>query len=128
MSTVSDMVWFVANDPTFSAFAGARLYPITLPQNPTFPAATYFRVARPHEHTHDGGETVHPLFQFDCYGSTYIDANNLAHIIDDIFGRWKSAYGDAAFGETMRDMPEPDLPPIGARYRVMLEVTVWGLV
>ena len=127
MTTVADMVWFVTSDPSFQAFAGSRLYPITLPQQPTFPAATYFQVAFPHEHTHDGVETVHPLFQFDCYGGTYQDAHALVAILDNIFGRWKSSFGDAAFGENRRDIPEPDLPPIGARFRVMLEVTVWGL-
>jgi hypothetical protein len=127
VTRIQDMVQFVTSDPDFSALAGDRLYPISLPQEPIFPAATYFRVARPHEHTHDGGETVHPLFQFDCYGRTYLEADQLAHIIDDLFGRWKSAWGDAAFGEDLRDIPEPNLPPIGARFRKILDVTIWGL-
>jgi hypothetical protein len=128
MSTVKDMVTLILNDPDFQALAGNRLYFMTLPESPTFPAATYFRVSRPHEHTHDGLETVHPRFQFDAYGNTQEDADNLAHILDDIFSRWKSAFGDAAFGEDMRDIAEPDLPPVGERFRVTLDVTIWGLI
>jgi hypothetical protein len=128
MTTIADLVWFITSDPDFKAMAADRLNPITLPQDPIFPAVTYFRVSRPHQHTHDGGEVVWPMYQFDCYGSTYLGAWALANLVDDILGRWKSAYGQPAFGESMRDIPEPDLPPVGARFRVMLEATIWGLV
>lgn len=128
MTTVNDLWNFITRDTACAAIMGTRFYFMTLPQEPTFPAATYFRVSRPHEHTHDGVETVHPMFQIDCYGTTQADADNLAHAIDDAMGRWKAAFGDAAFGEGLRDIAEPDLPPIGQRFRVCLEATIWGLV
>jgi hypothetical protein len=128
MTTITDMVNFVVSDPTVSSLIGSRLYPLTLPQEPTFPAVTYLRVSRPHQHIMEGGEVVWPMLQFDCYASTYLDAETLVHALDDAFGRWKSVWGQPAFGETIRDMAEPTLPPIGARFRKILEVTIWGLV
>ena len=67
MSTLQDMETFVLNDPAVAAMIKS-FTPITLPQHPVYPAATYFQVDRAHEHTMEGLETVHPRIQIDCYG------------------------------------------------------------
>ncbi len=127
MTQLSEMATLITNDPGFAGLAVDRLYPVTLPQEPVLPAATYLIVSRPHEHTHNRTELVWPRVQFDCYAGTYQEAHALAAAIDAIFGRWKLATGWPAFGEDERDLPEPALPPIGERFRVSLDITIWGL-
>jgi hypothetical protein len=127
MTDVTDLVWFFSNDPGINALIGTRLYPLTLPETPTFPAATYFQVSRPHEHTHDGMELTWPKYQFDFYGSTYLECYAVRKAFQNAIGRWKTAYGQPAFDEDVTDVAEPDLPPIGQRFRERMDVTFWGL-
>lgn len=69
VSTVSDLV-------------GTRVYPLHLPQNPTYPAVTYSRVSTRRGMTHDGpGDMAWPRFQFDCYGLSYSVAKAVANAV-----------------------------------------------
>lgn len=61
---------------------GTRIYPLKLPQNPTYPAITYGRVSARRGMTHDGpGDMAWPRFQFDCYGASYSAAKGVANAI-----------------------------------------------
>ena len=59
--------------------AGARVYPQLLPQNPTFPAITYSRIASRREYAHGGTTAINDiLFQVSCWGATYTAAKALS--------------------------------------------------
>jgi len=54
------------------ALVGGRIYPSVLPQNPTYPAITYFRVSGPRLYDHGGASGMaEARIQFDCWASTY---------------------------------------------------------
>lgn len=54
------------------ALIGTRIYPDLLPQNPTLPAVTLFKVSNPREITHSGDSSLqHPHYQFSCWALTY---------------------------------------------------------
>lgn len=63
-----------------SALVGTRIYPLVLPQNPTLPAVTYFKVSRAGERTLGGPNPVlkQVRIQFSCWGSTYRSAKDVA--------------------------------------------------
>jgi hypothetical protein len=53
-----------------------RIYYSVLPQNPTFPAISFFRVSNPRHHHID---VAYPRFQFDYWALTYSQAVELAN-------------------------------------------------
>lgn len=60
-----------------------RLYPLIMPQNPTYPAVVYSRVSERGLLMHDGpppgGSDVRQgRFQFDIYGDTYASVQDVA--------------------------------------------------
>lgn len=59
-----------------SALVSARIYPLVLPQSPTYPAISYLRVSN----TGQQGSTDlrETRYQIDCWGSTYAAAHGLA--------------------------------------------------
>jgi hypothetical protein len=68
---------------------GSRLYPKSLPQNPTYPAITYFRVSGPR---HNDVEVAYPRFQFDTWAdgaNSYKVAQRVANNLKKAFN-WKS--------------------------------------
>lgn len=61
-----------------ATLVGQRIYPMKLPQTPTYPAITYQRVAGGHQG--DIGVSS-PDFQFDCWASGYSEAETLSKTI-----------------------------------------------
>ena len=64
----------LTNEPTIFALIGTRLYPITLPENPTLPAIRYTVVGGMSMPTFETSGMNRWRFQFDCYGATADDA------------------------------------------------------
>lgn len=59
---------------------GQRLYPVKLPQNPTYPAVIYRRVSNFGLLTHGGPVGFDTArFQFDYYGANYSDCRSVAN-------------------------------------------------
>lgn len=59
-----------------SALVGTRIYPLELPQKPTYPAIRYQRISN----TDTNGNTAlrETRWQIDCWGQTYAAATALA--------------------------------------------------
>lgn len=66
-----------------------RIYILKLPQNPTYPAITYFRVSNPRHHDIDVSYT---RFQFDSWASSYSIARNVANKIRKAIQREKGVW------------------------------------
>lgn len=67
--------WLQAN----IALAGTRVYPRSLPQNPTLPALTYLGVSGIPWHTHQGTSGIETArFQISCWAERYLAAKQLA--------------------------------------------------
>lgn len=121
---------FLGADSAISAIIGAmpntRVYPVRLPQNPTLPAITYFRVSGQRVHASSGALGLSgPRMQIDCWATKYEDAHALAELvrkrIDGYRGPMGSETVQGVFFESERDLyePEPD------QHRVSRDYFVW---
>ncbi len=66
-----------------------RIYILKLPQNPTYPAITYFKVSSPRHHDL---AVSYPRFQFDSWASSYSVARSVANEIRKAIQREKGIW------------------------------------
>jgi hypothetical protein len=120
VSLAGEIVAHVKADAGLVAACGGRIYPLTLPQHPTLPALTYQRIDGPREVSHTGDSGLeHPRYQFDCWATTYLEAEALATAMMRAFaGQLGWAVG---FPEAGPDDYESDT----ARYRRTVDVLLW---
>lgn len=108
------------------ALVGSRVYPLRLPQGPTYPAVRYQVIGSPRVHAM-GADTgqVNARVQVDSYALTYAGAQALAEQVRLALSRWEGTAGgvvvDHLFLDGDRDMDEPTLVHGGEQgiYRVM---------
>ena len=111
------------------ALVNTRIYPLRLPQGPTYPAIRYQLIGAPETHLmgNDPG-SVHSRVQIDCYAETYRSAHLLKAEVRDALSRWEGTVGgvvvDHLFLDDWRDMEEPTLEHDGEQgiYRVMMDL------
>lgn len=111
-----------------SARIGTRLYPLRLPENVTYDAATYQRISGPRVHSHSGASGLAaPRFQLDCYSETYLGAKNTAAQVRIALDGYKGTMGGAGgvsvqscLVQDDRDFYDADLRV----YRVSLDVVI----
>lgn len=108
------------------ALVSSRIYPLILPQNPTYPAVTYQRIDSPHEGAmgadHDVART---RIQVDSWAETYAGAKAVATQVRLALDNWASeavspAIINAAF-ESDGDLYEEE---VGV-YRVTADYLIW---
>jgi hypothetical protein len=109
----------LANAPV-AAIIGTCLYPVILPQSPTLPAVTYFRVSGGQENSLKGYSGLeHPRIQIDCWSLTYAGAKELANAV--------RAAMDLATTFKALCISDHDLFEDDTRiYRVSLDFSVWN--
>lgn len=111
-----------------SALIGSRVYPLRLPQGPTYPAVRYQVIGAPRVHAM-GADTgqVDARVQVDSYAETYAGAQALAEQVRLALSRWEGTAGgvvvDHVFLADQRDLDEPTLVHHGEQgvYRVMTD-------
>lgn len=83
MTTIEEALFSkLTNESAITDLVGTRVYPLTLPQNPTYPAMTYQQISKVWGKTHQGaGDMGWPRFQFDCYGTSYSAAKGVANAL-----------------------------------------------
>jgi hypothetical protein len=85
MMTIDEALYAYLTGPTTNSYQlmGDRLYPLNLPQNPTYPAATYQQITSQLTATGQSapGDLENPLIQFDCYALSHKQARLLAKAI-----------------------------------------------
>ena len=110
---------------TMGSTAGNRVFPVQLPEKAQLPAITYIQVSDPPEHTQSGPSKLrHPRFQIDCWGTTYLDASNLADemaALEGFSGSMGSFEVGASFVEDGRDNYDPN----SFRHWVSVDVIIW---
>lgn len=75
---------------------GSRLYPLHLPQNPTYPAATYQVITANSLATSNGLSAPKEWrVQIDAWGESYADADGLARSIRGALDGYRGAAGTA---------------------------------
>jgi len=95
-----------------------RCYPLVMPQNPTFPAIVYTRIASTPQNVLFGGTTLDQVrMQIDIYAKTYKAAKTLAKSV-------RTSMETAAFSATLQTdddsfEPETDI------YRVSMDYYIY---
>lgn len=102
------------------------IYPVMLPQNPTLPAITYFKVSGRRVHSSTQALRLSgPRIQIDCWALTYAAAHALAELVRKRIDAYRGAMGSqdvqGVFFETERDLYEPD----PKQFRVSRDYFVW---
>lgn len=105
----------------FDALEGlvsGRCYPLQMPQEPTYPAIVYSRIASEPQNRLEGGASLDQVrVQIDCYATTYEGAKTLSASV-------RSAMESASLGATLQldlDLYEPEVKV----YRVTMDFYVW---
>lgn len=73
---------YLLADSAIVAHVSARIYPMALPQKPTYPAIVYARISGPRLH-HLGGASGRalPRLSLHCWGGDYDQAKALAGLV-----------------------------------------------
>jgi len=82
MSTEQTLYSTLKNDAGVSALVGTRIYPLLLPQNPTYPAITYQRISTRPVMTRTGNGLDFVRMQIDCYADSYSGVKALAAAVE----------------------------------------------
>lgn len=96
-----------------SALISTRLYPLRLPENPTYPAVTYQRISGPRVQSHSGPSGLaFPRFQFDCYGTSYLGSKAVEKQVRAALEGYKGTMGmvnvSSALSQDDRDFYDPN--------------------
>jgi hypothetical protein len=120
MSVETKLVTLLAGTVGVSNLVGARIYPATLPQNPTLPAITYMRVTSGPVYSITGYSGLdNPHMQIDCWASTYSAAKALrAAVLTAIDGA--TTLKGVLISD--QDMYEDDV----MIYRVSMDFSLWS--
>lgn len=113
----TDLVAFLETYGALAALISTRIYPHTLPQEPTLPALTYFRVSSAPQRNHDGSYAFAlKRFQFDVYASTYLVCLQVKDALIEAMGY----LGYTAHWDNDQDINEPELQ----RYREQVDFMI----
>lgn len=104
----------LTNDAGVAALVTGRIYPLVLPQKPTYPAMTYQTVAGAPDMTLTGESgLVKDLFQVDAYGATYAAVKGLARAIRTALNGKQFTVSTVQISsivmKSSRDLSEPDI-------------------
>ena len=120
-------------DASVASAFGTRIYPETLPQAPTYPAATYQVAWSDTDYTHDGASGLaQARVQFDIYAKTYAAVIEYKNAVKAALSGWQGTAGSPSvsvrgvFWTNEMDLPVPELQRAGmAINRKTLEATIW---
>lgn len=109
-----------------AALVGSRVYPVVLPQAPTWPSITYQRVSTTDSHRHEetARTPVEAWIQFDCWADTARGARQLALVVKAAINgkRWLAEGIHGVLHRTSRDLFEDSVRV----YRVRTDFMVLG--
>lgn len=96
MSIEEELFTRLSTYPGLVPLVGTRVYPMQLPQTPTLPALTYWRVSGVRGHSHDGPSGLaEPRFQASVWAETYAGARAVATQVRLALDAWQPTGGVA---------------------------------
>ncbi len=106
----------LSNYAGLTALVSTRIYPMVLPQNPTYPAVRYQRISGTRLSAIDVDIGIaQPRFQVDCYAETYLGVKSLFTEVRGALQRWTGTHSgvvvlDSRMEGGDRDFYEDDPP------------------
>lgn len=103
-----------------------RIYPLVIPQGPTYPLVTYQRIDGPREDALSSPMGLaHPRIQIDSWGKTYASAKAVATQVRGALQRWDDAAASPAVLDCLLDSDEDSYEADTNIYRVRMDFIVW---
>lgn len=108
-----------------TAYTSNRIYPIEIPQKPTYPVLSYFRVSSNPQNTLGGYSGLgNPSFQIDVWSTSYLTSKtisrNIVTVLDNTTELESIFIAD-------HDFFEPESNTEKKLYRVAMDFSIWGL-
>ena len=113
------------NDVTVAAIT-TRCYPITLPQNPTYPLILYMHIsgAIDNHMTSDSG-MANPRYQIESWAETYAASVTLSTAVREALNHFTGTVGTLRIGSCVivdeRNQFDTEIPI----YRIMQDYKIW---
>jgi hypothetical protein len=113
-------------DSALEDLVDTRIYPLTLPQNPTYPAIRYQRISRRPVHVKPGivWPIANPRWQFDCYASTYSSARAVADALKESLYAYANPSAPKVY-ETLVDSEFEAFDDLTQTYQVSIDALIW---
>lgn len=89
----TNLYTFLNAQAGITALITTRIYPLKLPQSVVLPCLSFQLVSEPREYTLDKASIPNALVQFDCWGTTYLEANTLADALATVLDAYTGAVG-----------------------------------
>ena len=116
---VQDML---TDDAGVAALVGTRVYPVALPQTPTYPAISYQRIST----TPQGGSTTLRVsrYQINCWATSYGGVQSLANAVITAAEEHRDGSETPVIKQTITANVIDDYDPDVKIYRTMVDVFV----
>ena len=108
------------------AIVSDRIYPVIMPQNPTYPTVTFQRIDGPREHAFvvDAG-LAHPRIQVDSWGKSYASVKSVATQLRGAMERWADETTNPVVLDSFLENDEDTQEAETGLYRVRQDYIVW---
>jgi hypothetical protein len=118
----------ILGDTSIKGQISERLYPLTLPQDPTLPAMTYQKISGFRFHDMEGASGLaSPRFQFDIWSKSYLTSKNISDLLRKRLDGFRGTIGSdviqGAFLDSERDFFEED--ELLKFYRVSMDFFIY---
>lgn len=120
MSIQDDLYTALSGYAALTALVSTRIYPIKVPQSPTYPFVVYQRLSNIHINSLSGSSGLNQSrYQFDIYAATYASANSIA---DEVVGAMVAATTYESIQLSRIDL---DFDDNVGEYRISIDFSVW---
>jgi hypothetical protein len=103
----------------------ARVYPVTLPQNITYPAIVFTRISGARTYSMDGPSGLaSPRVQIDIYGNSVLEAMDLADRVRCTLNGLKETIGGIEILGTFLDTDRDDYNDTTETYRIIQDYII----
>lgn len=125
-ATVEEAIWTLLQaDANVTALISTRLYPVQMPQNPTYPNVVYSMVSdRGLDWLASDGGMQWSRYQFDCYARTYTQAKRLARTLRVALNHYSSTVGTIDICQAKFLSELDDFEPVAEIYRVAVDFRI----
>jgi len=109
-----------------TALVAQRVYAMKMPQNPTYPLITYFRVSGPRVESMQGASGLaSPRFQIDIWAKTYAETKAIARAVQLALEGYRATVGTVPVQGILFDSDRDLYESTPELYRVSMDFVIW---
>jgi len=120
---------YLINDPGITSYVAQRIYPLRLPQNPTYPSITYQVISEVTTYHMTAENSIRECrIQIDIYAESYAESKTIWRTIHNVIsgfrGVWDTTNIQGVFGISSQDFEEEETKifRVSADYYITYEV------